>query len=291
VRGYGPAVAEIESLQIPVGSEVFDARAAGPEDGELVLLLHGFPQTSWSWRHALSALGDAGYRAVAPDQRGYSPGARPAEVERYGTPHLVADVLAIADELGGHMFHLVGHDWGAAVAWQLAGRHQNRLRSLTILSVPHPFAFSRALSGEGGSDQSSRSSYFEFFRSDGAAEQFLADDAAVLRGMYETTGLPADGIETYVEVLQQPGAMQAALNWYRAADLTLVEGLGAITMPTLFVWSTNDPALGREAAEWTAEYVEGPYRFEILDDVGHWIAEEAPDRFDALLLDHLASNR
>jgi pimeloyl-ACP methyl ester carboxylesterase len=277
----------VESLQIPVGGEVFEARAAGPEHGELVLLLHGFPQTSWSYRHQLEALGDAGYRAVAFDQRGYSPGARPAEVERYRTPSLVADVLAVADEIGGFSFHLVGHDWGAAVAWQLAGRHQDRLRTLTVLSVPHPLAFGRALAGEGGCDQRARSGYMDFFRSEGAADAFLADDAAGLRNLYAMSGLGDADVEPYVEVLRQPGAMQAALNWYVAADLTLVEGLGAITMPTLFVWSTEDPALGREAAEWTAEYVEGPYRFEVLEGVGHWIPEQAPDRLDALLLEHL----
>ena len=280
----------VASLQLPVGSEVFEARAAGPEGGELVLLLHGFPQTSWSWRHQLTALGDAGYWAVAPDQRGYSPGARPAAVERYASPHLVADVLALAEELGGNTFHLVGHDWGAAVAWQVAGRHAERLRTLTVLSVPHPLAFGRALSGEGGSDQAARSSYFELFRSDGAADAFLADDAAGLRNVYAATGLPVDDVGPYLDVLTQPGALQAALNWYRAADPSLVEGMGAVTTPTLFVWSTEDPALGREGAEWTAEYVEGPYRFEVLEGVGHWIAEEAPDRLNRLLLEHLGAH-
>jgi pimeloyl-ACP methyl ester carboxylesterase len=281
----------LESLRIPVGDEAFRARAAGPPDGELVLLLHGFPQTSWSYRHQLEALGDAGYRAVAFDQRGYSSEARPAGVERYRIPHFVADVLAVADELGGFEFHLVGHDWGAAVAWQVAGRHQDRLRTLTALSVPHPFAFGRALSGEGGSDQGARSGYMEFFRSEGAADAFLADDAAGLRNLYAMSGLEGADVEPYVEVLTQPGAMQAALNWYVAADVSAVEGLGPITMPTLFVWSTEDPALGREGAEWTAEYVEGPYRFEVLEGVSHWIPEEAPDRLNELLLQHLASEK
>jgi pimeloyl-ACP methyl ester carboxylesterase len=277
----------VAPLQIPVGEEVFEARAAGPEDGELVLLLHGFPQSSWSWRHQLEALGDAGFRAVAFDQRGYSPGARPPAAERYRIPHLVADVLAVADELGGFTFHVVGHDWGAAVAWNVAGRHQDRVRTLTALSVPHPLAFGRALLGEGGSDQGSRSGYMEFFRSEGAADAFLAEDAAGLRNLYAMSGLGDADVEPYVEVLTQPGAMQAALNWYVAADISAVEGLGAITMPTMFVWSTEDPALGREGAEWTAEYVEGPYRFEVLEGVSHWIAEEAPDRLNTLLLEHL----
>lgn len=278
----------MDTVQIPVEEDTFEARVAGPEDGELVLLLHGFPQTSWSWRAQLAALGDAGYRAVAPDQRGYSPGARPAEVERYGIPSLVSDVLAIADALGGDRFHLVGHDWGAAVAWQVAGRHQDRVRSLTILSVPHPKAFGRALAGEGGSDQSTRSSYIDFFRSDEAADTFTQNGGDGLRNMFAMTGLTED-VQPYIDVLLQPGAMQGALNWYRAASLTDVDDLGEITMPTLFVWSTEDPALGPDAARWTEQYVSGPYRFEIFEGVGHWIAESEPDRLNALLLEHVAA--
>jgi pimeloyl-ACP methyl ester carboxylesterase len=275
------------STQIQVGEEVFEARVAGPDDGEVVLLLHGFPQTSWSWRAQLEALASAGYRAIAPDQRGYSPGARPAEVERYTIPSLVADVLAIADAVNAHTFHLVGHDWGAAVAWQVAGRHPDRLKSLTILSVPHPMAFGRALQGEGGSDQATRSSYIDFFRSDGAADAFMQNGGDGLRNIFAVSGLSGD-VEPYVEVLSQPGAMQAALNWYRAADLTDAEGLGPITMPTMFVWSTEDGALGPDAARWTEQYVEGPYRFEVFEGVGHWIAESEPEKLNALLLEHLA---
>ena len=274
----------IELIEIPVGEDTFTARAAGPAGGELVLLLHGFPQSSWAWRHQLEALGAAGYRAVAPDQRGYSPGARPAEVSRYSSTALVSDVIAIADELGGFSFHLVGHDWGAAVAWQVAGRHAHRLRTLTVLSVPHPQAFTDALRDPAG-DQRQRSSYFEVFRSDEAADAFLADRAALLRGIYDRLD-PAD-VEPYVDLLSEPGAMQAALNWYRAADITLVEGLGPITTPTLLIWSTEDPALGRQGIEATAAHVEGPYRLEVLEGVSHWIAEEAADRTNELLLAHL----
>src|SRR5205814_2580741 len=129
---------EFERLEIPVGEFVFDARAAGPADGELVLLLHGFPETSWEWRSQLRALGDAGYRAVAPDQRGYSPRARPDGVEHYHPLHMVSDTLAMADWLGGHRFHLVGHDWVAAVAWALVGLHPEHPRTLTLVSGSHP---------------------------------------------------------------------------------------------------------------------------------------------------------
>lgn len=275
-------------FELAVGGLVFDARAAGPADGELVLLLHGFPQTSLAWRQQLEALGDAGYRAVAPDQRGYSPGARPVDVGEYRAERLVGDVLGFADALGAPTFHLVGHDWGGAVAWQVAGRHPERLRTLTSVSTPHPAAFRRSI--EGG-EQRERSGYMLFFRTPDAEPFFLDNDAAVLRSLYSASALPEDAAAEYLRVLTEPGALTGALNWYRAADIGLVEGLGPITTPTLYVWSTNDPALGRDAAEATAGHVDGPYRFEVLDGVSHWIPEEAPDALNALLLEHLASHR
>ena len=271
-------------LELAVGDLVFEARADGPDDGELVLLLHGFPQTSFSWRHQLPALAAAGYRAVAPDQRGYSPRARPAAVAEYRFDRLVGDVLGIADALAADRFHLVGHDWGGGVAWQVAGRQPERLLSVTSVSTPHPAAFRDAIR-EG--DQRDRSSYMQFFRSPEAEAFFLDDDAAGLRALYTASSLPEDAVEEYVRVLTQPGAMTGALNWYRAADLGLVEGLGPITTPALYVWSTFDPALGREAAEATAAHVAGPYRFEVLEGVSHWIAEEAPERLNTLLRAHL----
>jgi pimeloyl-ACP methyl ester carboxylesterase len=130
-----------------------------------------------------------------------------------------------------------------------------------------------------------------FFRTPDAEPFFLDNDAAVLRSLYSASALPEDAAAEYIRVLTEPGALTGALNWYRAADIGLVEGLGPITTPTLYVWSTNDPALGRDAAEATAGHVDGPYRFEVLDGVSHWIPEEAPDTLNALLLEHLASHR
>jgi pimeloyl-ACP methyl ester carboxylesterase len=274
----------VGGLELAVGDLVFEARADGPGDGELVLLLHGFPQTSFSWRHQLPALAAAGYRVVAPDQRGYSPRARPADVAEYRFDRLVGDVLGMADTLGVDRFHLVGHDWGGGVAWQVAGRHPDRLLTVTSVSTPHPAAFRRAIRD---GDQRDRSSYMQFFRSPEAEPFFLDNDAAGLRALYTASSLPEDAVEEYVRVLTQPGAMTGALNWYRAADLSLVEGLGPITTPALYVWSTFDPALGREAAEATAAHVQGPYRFEVLEGVSHWIAEEAPERLNVLVLEHL----
>jgi pimeloyl-ACP methyl ester carboxylesterase len=277
----------VDTIEIPVGPLTFDALAAGPDGGEPVLLLHGFPQTSRAWQSQVAALGDAGYRAVAFDQRGYSPRARPAEVEAYGSSELTGDVIGVADVLGFDRFHLVGHDWGGAVAWQVGGRHADRLHTLTVVSTPHPAAMGLALNGEIGGDQAQRSGYMEIFRAPDSQDMFLANDALGLKNLYAVAGMPEGKADPYLEALGTPEALGAALNWYRAADLTLTEGLGPITVPTMYVWSTLDPALGREAAEATARFVEGPYRFEVLDGVGHWVSEQVPEQLNALLLDHL----
>jgi pimeloyl-ACP methyl ester carboxylesterase len=281
-----------ERVEIPVGEEVFDALASGPADGELVLLLHGFPQSSWQWRWQLAALGEAGYRAVAPDQRGYSPRARPQEVERYRVDHLAADALAVADWLGGHRFHVVGHDFGAVVAWHVAGRYPDRLRSLTAVSVPHPAAVAEALASPTG-DQLARSSYIAFFGTRDLPERLmLADEGAGLRALFANTAYSdPETMERYVARLSEPGALTAALNWYRALEPAVVLSLEPVTTPTLFVWSTEEPAIGREAAEACAAHVAGPYRFEVLEGVSHWVTEDAPEELNRLLLDHLADAR
>ena len=279
----------MDTIEIPVGEYRFRARVTGPENGRLVLLLHGFPQSSLAWRRQLATLAEAGYRAVAPDQRGYSPKARPEGVEHYATDHLVADALAIVDEMGGHKVDVVGHDWGAWVAWQLAARYPERLRTLTAVSVPHPVALSEAiLSGKG--DQAARSAYIAFFRQEGIAEKtLLLNDGDGLRKMLAATGLPDSDADTYVGLMREPGALTAALNWYRAVSPEDAQGMAPITTPTMYVWSDQDVALGRHAAEATAAQVEGPYRFEVLEGVSHWIPEVAADQLDCLLLEHLAA--
>lgn len=269
------------------GGMVFDALAAGPADGDPVLLLHGFPQTARCWRHQLGALGGAGRRAVALTQRGYSPRARPPEVEAYAMGELVGDVLAVAGALGWDRFDLVGHDWGGAVAWQVAGRHPDRVRTLTVFSTPHPRAFASALEDPDG-DQRRRSFYVDLFRAEGSEVGMLANDAAGLRLLFAGSGMPEEEAHPYLQALATEEALRAALHWYRAARLTDVEGLGPVVAPTLYVWSTEDPALGSEAAEATEAAVEGPYRFEVLDGVDHWVPEHAAERVSELLLEHLA---
>ena len=281
-----------ERIRLPVvdpvlGAVVFDGLAAGAPQGRVVLLLHGFPQSAAMWRGQLGALGAAGYRAVAIDQRGYSPDARPVPVPSYESAHLVADTLSFADLLGGTpgaAVDLVGHDWGGFVAWHVAARHPERVRTLTVVSTPHPAALSQALTS--GGDQTARSAYIRLFRQPGEAERVLLEgDARRLRTMFVASGLPAcDG---YVDRMTEPGALTAALNWYRAAKRG--DTPGEVTVPTLYVWGDGDPALGREAAEGTAAHVRGPYRFEPLPGVGHWVPETASSLFTTLLLEHLAA--
>lgn len=265
---------------------VFDAVEDGPLDGELVLLLHGFPETKHSYRHQIPVLAAAGYRVVAVDQRGYSPGARPVGVDAYRIGALVRDVLAMADSLGAERFHLVGHDYGAVVAWQVAARHQHRLASMTSLSVPHPIAYLEAYET---SDQEARSGYFAWFR-DPATDAELGDPAR-LRQLYLAAGLSEDDAAVYAEALGSPAAIGSALNWYRAAGPDMIDGLQTITVPVLHVWSTEDPALGPDGASRTEAHVAGPYRFEVLDGVDHWIPEHAAEATNRFLLEHLASTR
>ncbi|MDA3626993.1 alpha/beta hydrolase [Saccharopolyspora sp. WRP15-2] len=276
-----------EYIQIPTPAGKFDALTSGPQDGRPVLLLHGFPEAAVEWSEQLSVLGAAECFAVAPDQRGYSPGVRPEQVSDYRMSELVGDVLAIAEHFGWERFDLVGHDWGAAVAWATAAGHPERVRTLTTVSVPHLDAFSTALRSD--EDQAQRSAYMQGFRSSTAEKALLADNAKKLRQIYYP-GVPEHHVDDYVQRLTEPGALTAALNWYRAARYDS-GGIGPVEVPTLYVWSTEDVAFGSTAAMATAAHVTGPYRFEMLEEVSHWVPEEAPDSFTRLLLQHLVSHQ
>jgi pimeloyl-ACP methyl ester carboxylesterase len=277
----------METTELKVNGFVFDALVDGPADGRLVVLLHGFPQTSWSWRKVMPRLVAAGCRVVAPDQRGYSPGARPEDVSAYAVPSLVSDVVGMLDALGADQADVVGHDWGAAIAWQLAARHPDRVRTLTPVSVPHPLAFVEALRTD--EDQRQRSAYMQFFRLVGDAESaLLDDDAAGLRGVFGDQ--PGVDLEPYVALMRQPGVLTKCLNWYRAQELADIEVVGPTKVPTLYVWSDQDTALGPWAAQATASHVIAPYRFEVLQGVSHWVPEQAPEQLAGWILDHLAAH-
>jgi len=263
----------------------FDVRDAGPGDGEPVVLLHGFPQDSAAWDLVAPALHQHGLRTLAPDQRGYSPMARPRGRAHYALRETVGDVLALLDTAGLESAHVVGHDWGGIVAWGLGAWHPDRVRTLTALSVPHPAAMAKAMTT---SDQALRSYYVGVFQLPLLPERLLlAGDGAVLRRMLRSGGLDDALVDHYVRRMQEPGALSAALGWYRALPWAGRDPVGTVRVPTLHVWSTGDAFLGRAATEATERFVDAPYRLEVLEGVPHWIPELAADRVAELVTAHV----
>ncbi len=198
------------------------------------------------------------------------------------------DVLGLLDALGVEEAHVVGHDWGAAVAWQLAARHPERVRTLTAVSVPHPKAFVEALRTD--PDQRERSTYMRLFAVEGKAEEvLLRDDDSGLRTFFGGAEATAD-VDRYLALMHQPGVLTACLNWYRAQRVEHIDTMPAVTVPTLYVWSDGDRALGRVAALDTAQHVQGPYTFVELPGVSHWVPEQAPAELTGHLLAHLRAH-
>jgi pimeloyl-ACP methyl ester carboxylesterase len=255
---------------------------SGPRDGEVVILLHGFPQTSASWSAVTPHLTAAGYRVLAPDQRGYSAGARPPEVAAYRLDRLGHDVLALADTAGATNFHVVGHDWGGAVAWYLADRHAERVRTLSVASAPHPRAWIKSLLGT----QAFRSWYFLLFWLPVVPEHLLLRrNQKGLREMLAAGEAPNPAES--LRLIKNTETATTTLNWYRAAFRSDAPAVGHISLPTLFVWSDRDPALGRRTAVLTGDYVRAPYTFATLCGCSHWIPEERPEEFADLVLANL----
>ena len=269
------------TYEIPVGDLTFDVLISGPDDGIPLVALHGFPESAASWGNVTPLLTAAGYRVIAPNQRGYSAGARPEGVDAYKIEHLVADVVGLLDALGLSDAHLVGHDWGSAVAWQVAGRHPNRIRSLTAISVPHPTAFGWALRED--EDQKQRSSYIGLLRQEGKAEEVLSEDNfRRLRAMFDGQ-IDPEFADEHIRVLSGEGALTGALNWYRAMTRDFGD-IDRTTVPTTYVWSTGDTALGRAGAERCGEFVDAPYEFVVLDGGSHWIPEERAEELAEAIL-------
>jgi pimeloyl-ACP methyl ester carboxylesterase len=284
---------------------VFDVRDGGPRDGAVVVLLHGFPQDSTSWSAVEPLLHTAGLRTLAPDQRGYSPGARPEGRAAYALREASADVVAMLDAAGVQHAHLVGHDWGGAVVWDATERHPERFLSAVPISTPHPAAFAYAFTH---SLQALRSWYTALFQVPVLAEVTVAP--ALERALL-ATGLPRERARYYAERMREPGALTGGLAWYRGAAAGIARGLlqeavpaalraparGTTTYrspvpnwsephwsgPTTFVWGRHDPWLGRAGAERTAAFVRGDYRFVEVDG-GHWLPENNPGDVAAAIL-------
>ena len=263
--------------------EVQVAEPAGDPGAPAVLLLHGWPDSHRLWRNQVPALTAAGFRAVAPDLRGFGDSDRPEDVAAYGLAHILGDVVGVLDHLGIERAHVVGHDWGAAVAWALAAFLPDRVDHLVALSVGHPAAF-----GAAGLPQREKSWYMLLFQFEGVAERWLSDDDYA---NFRSWGRHPD-TEGAIADLSRPGALTASLNWYRAnlPPVTLVEPaleVPPVARPTMGLWSKGDMALVEENVTGSAAHVTAQWRYERIDDAGHWIPLEAPDELTALLLDFL----
>jgi pimeloyl-ACP methyl ester carboxylesterase len=264
-------------------SLTFDVLDDGPVKGPGVVLLHGFPERASHWHDVGVVLNGHGFRTLAPDQRGYSPKARPRGRLSYRMSRLVADTVALIRRYGAPV-HLVGHDWGAAVAWATASAHPDLVRTLTTVSVPHPAAFVRSLVT---SNQALRSWYVLAFQPPGVVEALAR--AGALSPLLRRAGLTDAEVARFQVEIVDDGALPGALGWYRALPFSGRSAPGPIRVPTTHVWSDRDAALARRGAELTAEHVHAPYELRILPGVDHWVPTRAPDALAEAILARAAT--
>ncbi len=270
------------------------AAVAGPPDGPLVILLHGFPEFWYSWRHQIGALAQAGYRVVAPDQRGYN---LTDKTPPYDIATLAGDVLNLVRACGRERCFLAGHDWGAAVAWAIAARHPERVERLAILNVPHPAVMTRALGGR-NIRQIRRSWYIFFFQLPRLPEWSLSRrDFARLRwlmGASSRKGTFSDeDLQRYREAWARPGALAASIGWYRALGRAMLAGrrrpvAGRVRVPTVILWGERDAALGVELAEESLAFLESGDLIR-YPKATHWLHEELPEEIARRLVDHFSA--
>jgi pimeloyl-ACP methyl ester carboxylesterase len=272
----------------------FGTLVDGPPDGELVILLHGFPEGAEMWLRQIGALARAGFLAVAPDLRGYGKTDAPEGVGQYAIGHLVDDVAALIKAFGRTEAHVAGSDWGALVAWYFASRHPEMTKTLTVLSVGHPAALAAASAED--KDQRERSRYVALFLLEGKAEQVLGEEnfrrlRAMYRGGPNPDAMPKSVVEAFVRSISRPGRLTAALNYYRAnlggdrAWASLAPDEVKVSAPTVLLWGDQDPALGRRSAEETAAHMTGDYRLVVLEGAGHWLQFERPDEVSRAMVE------
>lgn len=278
----------LETLSLAANGLRFHALAAGPVDGPLVMLLHGFPETSHGWRHQMPALAAAGFRLVAPDQRGIGASDKPQGVAAYRIDHLAADIVALVHALGRERAQVVGHDWGGAVTWYLALHHADVVERAAILDAPHPQAFSAWLRAH--RSQRRKSWYMAFFQIPWLPEFMLRarDFRALARALVDSsrpgTFTPAD-LAVYRAAWAQPGALTGMLNWYRALRLPQPHRHASpeVTIPVRLMWGDRDAALESGMADASVAHCRAGEVFH-FPEATHWLAPEEPERVNALLL-------
>jgi pimeloyl-ACP methyl ester carboxylesterase len=267
---------------------------AGPPDGPLVILLHGFPEFWWGWRHQITPLADAGYHVVAPDMRGYNRSEVPPEIADYRLETLAADILALADSFGGERFSLIGHDWGGVVAWHLASSHPGRLERLVIINAPHPDLWLRVMKRR--PTQALRSAYAAFFQLPRLPEIALgAGNFRVLREMMRRSArdgtFPDDVLQRYVEAWSHPGVLTGMLNYYRALrKRPLPAEPGRTRTATMVLWGEKDVALEQAVARAALQTCDDG-RLEVIPGATHWVHLEEPARVNAGILAFLGGDR
>lgn len=258
----------------------FDVVDAGPLDGVPVVLLHGWPLRASCWKEVSAHLHERGYRTYAPDQRGYSPGARPKGRRAYRVSELVADALALMSAIDAGPVHVIGHDWGATVAWFLAAHHPDRVRTLTTLSVPPSAAFLRSMLT---SRQGFISYYMGLFQVPVIPERAFTRNPMRTKKLLMDAGMTEDMVDEFQTDIVDYGALTGSLNWYRALWMVSPRYAGRkVTVPTTHIWGDADAAVTRRSTELAAPFVTGPYDLRVLEGVGHWIPEEAPADVAAL---------
>lgn len=279
---------QIQIKNIEANGFIFKCRVAGNPADKPVILLHGWPETSIMWAQLMEQLSAQGFYCTAPDQRGFSPQARPEKVKAYAIEFLVEDVIEIANAFGIQNFQLIGHDWGSAIGWAVVATYPERVKSWTAMSVPHIRAFSDAIRFD--KKQKKMSRYMAFFQWRGIPEWFLLKkDRANLRKTWKKSA--PEELQDYLDVIGNKPALKATLGYYRANYKTLKKGKGAsaygeVSTPTLLIWGKKDIAIGSVGIQNTEVYMKGPYKRMDLD-AGHWLMQEAFDTCYTAIKTHL----
>jgi pimeloyl-ACP methyl ester carboxylesterase len=282
----------VETIHFQHGDVRLHAVAAGPQDGPVVLLLHGFPEFWYGWRRQIEPLAAAGFRVIVPDQRGYNLSSKPSAVAAYSLPELVSDVIAIADQLGREKIFLAGHDWGAAVAWSAALLHPQRIAKLVVLNVPHPSVMRKFLSTR--PRQLLRSWYMFFFQLPWLPETLFSafnsriGARALIRSSRPGTFSDED-LAQYRAAWSQPHSITSMINWYRVLFRARVKFPDkTVRVPTRILWGQRDAFLLAEMAQESLRYCTNAELFTFADAT-HWLQHEEPARVSELLIDFFRS--